>query len=413
MGAQGAGGKGGVCLMELGLHGYWSRQTPNDRAYYDDLGMTWAKMGLALDCDQSSKHHPEVPSDPIEDIRPALDLFASWGLRVVLDLRVSPHTFNQWVGDFQRDLSREGKLEKVKDLEPGPVENIAGRLTREQDIRMVIERNTVLGHQKVKEEVARRAALCIEQYKDWCMDWEFWGEWRCPYQSSGIFHILAYPEILGEVYATIKRVQPEARVWTGGNGMDLGYEWLQVILNEGQGAAFDVANWHPYFMSSQYRPADSTEEAQRAALAVAETTMRQAFTASRALLKERGRDQVFATTEWGYPVLPVASAEVNAYLRSFVLPQGVKQIKAEFGPAWYEQDLSLMEEAGFEVVIVHMLRDQPGDHWGQRCGLLTMDDAEKSVYAMVKQWGQRGREGPKAFAGEGTGLYPAAAGNPA
>lgn len=344
--------------MEIGIHGGIE---PGDEDLISELGVTWTKWGVSLQGD-------ETP-----DERPRLERCRDLGLRVVLDLRTDCAALNKWAVAGMENLRIAGQLDKA---EPG---------ASLEEQTAIIQRNQKRAHGHVHREVADRVARFVEKHGDLCEDWEWWGEWACPHTSQGLFHIVAYPQLLAAMYDAVKSVQPQARVWTGGNGMDLHSDWALAIMQDGCGDKFDVCNWHPYFMANRD-------------LSLCKPAMEQSFREVRGLLQSRGKDQPFAATEWGYPSLPVIPQELEVWLESHVIEGGIRQLRAQEAVKFFEQDLQTMEEWGFEVVIVHTLRDAPGRHWGEKCGLLTVDGARKPVFDVVKRWGQRAAGGRRAFA---------------
>jgi hypothetical protein len=95
-----------------------------------------------------------------------------------------------------------------------------------------------------------------------------------------------------------------------------------------------------------------------------------------------------------------------------VVEGGITQLYPEEALEAYAGDLRIMERHGFEVVVVHTLRDGKSRFWGERCGLLTLPlpglkgralrrlwrtVETKPVYGLVREWAQRGKAGQRAF----------------
>jgi hypothetical protein len=347
--------------MEIGIHGY-------DHAlvdWYRELGVSWTKWPASLE--------PET----VEDQRARMEQAREDGLRVVVDMRTSAvHITSRQQAAFQ-GLVDAGKI--VKEA-PGDTPAVV-----EEKIRHNQEAATHVALAELHERAYRYVAL----HKDLCNDYEFWGECQCPWTSRGVFDRYAcYPSYLAAVAAAAKSASPGCRVWTGGNGMNLDPNPLLSIMQEERGGCFDVANWHPYFMSVRD-------------LKTARDIMIRSFGEVRKSLQLNGRDQPYACTEWGYPThAPNLPEGVIEYLRSNVVMDGVRQLTAEEAVEWFEQDLSLMEEFGFEVVVVHELFDRPSTtrHWGEFCGLVTADGVRKPTFGVIQRWADKGRSGRPAFA---------------
>lgn len=381
--------------MEIGIHG---RVKEADVDLVRELGVTWCKWGSSVEGDQP------------EDDRPLMEMLRDMGIRVVVDVRTSVAYMQQGAVLAQQRLQKMGnweviparhpqieQLEKVlADEDPRVVEKVmavVGNMPPDWETRQAIMlRNADRSMSECNREVADKCAAYVDLHRDYCQDYEFWGEYRCPWVSQGIFdRQAAYPAVLQQVYKAIKSIMPEARVWNGGYGMNLEHAFIQGLLQEGAGESFDVCNWHPYFMTVRDR-------------GVATDAMRGAFTWTRDALQRRGgTDQPFAATEWGYPTHSPAAetAGVTALLESNVCREGVSQLGSAEAVDWYEGDLQIMDEFGFEVVIVHALRDtpDPARHWGSFCGLVTVEGDKKPVWHVVQKWAEKGRAGRPAFGG--------------
>ncbi len=219
--------------------------------------------------------------------------------------------------------------------------------------------------------------VTVARYGHLCQDWEFWSEADCPWVAANWWGDTSrtYPILLRRAHQAIKGVQPEARVWSSGNGMDMQFGLLHACLDKAP-TAFEVANIHPYFM----RIRDRT---------FAQERLEEEYNKLRLALQP---GQVLAASEWGYPTHNVDSLPAETYLRSNVVPAGVRQLYWSEAPEWYRGDLETMARHGFEVVIVHGLRDAPVvAQWGESCGLLDSLGRPKSAYKTVQEWAWRGR----------------------
>jgi hypothetical protein len=212
--------------MELGLNAI---PKPQDEWFWRDLGVTWAKWSADVD-------QPDMQDD-----RARLEYAASLGLRAVIDLRTSSEWMNRRGIEAWERLAAAGQVAALPE----------GGSFEEQD--RVIRANQLATHKEVLQHIAAAVQRHVAAHKDFCQDWEWWGEWDCPVTSKGIFHVICYPETLRTVYRAIKEVQPEARVWTGGNGMDLNDGWVVGLRQDEALKSFDVLNWHPYPMSLRNR----------------------------------------------------------------------------------------------------------------------------------------------------------------
>ncbi len=353
--------------MELGFTGLSLDQ---DLETFRDLNVTWVKTDLGLD--HLEKETPKL--------RRKLEEAQEHGIRVVVDLRVD----KDWI---QRNIQDELlRLEERGELDPLPEDDIDRRI-------MAIQHNQNLAGLVLQDRVAEWSALAVTDIGDLCNDYEIWGESNCPWVSGGCFgeEGVNYSGYLAATYRALKQVRPQARIWTGGNGMDLESSWLQGILDDGHGDKFDVCNWHPYFMRQR-----NFDEAGRA-LAVT-------YAKYRNLLKERGRNQPFACTEWGYANSPpnpwgVPDDDLIEWFNSNVIQQGVRSLTPSEVCRWYERDLEAMHDFGFEVVCIHSVRDaETRNFWGNACGITTWAGEKKPVYEVVKRWGKRlADEGRRAF----------------
>ena len=345
-------------LMELGINhefrGPSLTITPQELEQYRELGLTWAKWPSTLGADIDA---PD--SKPSQfDTRRACEQARAAGLRPIIDLRTSTD-----------QLEGLAMLAQFAYFDAG---ELSGDL--DEDMR--------LSNEDAQRAFLEEVSFIIDLHRQWCADWEFWGEWGCPWTSRGKFeNPITYPGLLKAVSRTIKETQPEARVWLGGYGMDLNPAHILLALEHGAGEAFDVANWHPYFMEIRD-------------LEVARELMEKGFTEARTALRVQGKNQPFASSEWGYPTHdPDVPEPVLTYLASNVAKGGIAQLSCAEAVAWYEQDLTLMEQHGFETVCVHGLRDRmtAGKHWGNFCGLLTEDWRQKPTWEVVQQWAWKGR----------------------
>ena len=227
--------------MEIGIHGF----RLDDVKYYEELGVTWCKW----------------PGEffPLErEERAGMAAAREAGLQVVMDLRTS--------GDALTKAWDVAMQETGGDEEAATV--------------------------RVVEQVAAAAAAFVSRHKDLCSNWEFWGECYCPWVSDGVFNDkVTYTALLTAFYGAVKAAQPEARVWTGGNGTNMDPEWVIALLQDNCGAYFDVLNLHPFFISLRD-------------LVVTSRHMDRSLGYMRERLQVDALNQPFAATEWGHPHTP-------------------------------------------------------------------------------------------------------------
>jgi len=373
--------------MDIGIHG---RIAPEDHDLIRELGVTWNKVGIAVDYDISNGN--EWSPGCIEvaiDERGYVERMADLGLRVVLDVRTDYRSLSTQAAAAFKWLAARGMLESNEN--PG---------THEEAIA-ICKRHAKATQAVVCEDLKRRVSTVVRIHKDLVADWEFWGEWNCPHTSRGVFDsLLSYPGLLATFGEAVREEAPEARVWTGGNGMDIDNRWIGYILEAGHGAAFDVCNFHPYY-KSDFGLADAMSECEREgkrfdrrawfadALVAQGNMMRRSFAEARAWLQADGNDQPFACTEWGRPHYGPVPEDTRLWAESNVVPNGVPMLFEDEAIAAMNQDLEVMEAAGFEVVIVHTLRDTSASHWGEHCGLIGTDGQKKATFDVVKEWAAR------------------------
>lgn len=349
--------------MRIGL----DQIRPEDEEYTLDLGVSWTKKAAGV-------------TGPYDETLAHLDYCKRLGIRPVIDLRFSD--------DHERmiDLQRQGGA--VADAEA-------------QDI--------VAG-------MAAQTADLVRQAGDLCSEWEVFGEYDCPY-AGGIWpnKSSTYAAYLTAIYDAIKAVNPAARVWNGGWGVQFQDHHFPPLVAECPDK-WDVLNFHHYNIYEYWPPGADNKPAYDASLAdcVAYTSerFRGMFARNRAMLDEAGLTQPFVSSEWGMATVSRAAVESN--LRALALDsedllptdnpaypldgQGfglADDDAAVYMDAW----LRVFEEVGMEVCVVHRLHDAPWEKrqyadctfWGHFCGLLFETGEKKAVYDVVKQWAQRDR----------------------
>jgi hypothetical protein len=355
-----------------------------------ELGLTWVKLPYRLE---------ERTQEAEDDTQRALDDARQHGMKVVMDLRTLGEWLRRQTDERLNQMNADGLLEEINEDWP------------RREIVAAMYRNEQLATLPIVEWFGDACGEAALRYGAWCDDYEIWGECGCPWVSGGAFDptgnhdVRVYSNYLAAAYGAIKQAQPQARVWTGGNGMTnrgLDPAYFTAILDDGQGQSFDVSNWHPYKIQIDPTHLPAVEMEHVAA----------EFGDVRADLRARGKNQPFAATEWGYPNMGALPAEFEKRLRSHVPAydkDGVQWLTAPEAQEWMAADLQVMEEAGFQVVCLPYLRDThaegeaKGRYWGDVVGVLNADGTRKPSFQVIQEWGHKGRRGRKAFADWGAG----------
>lgn len=350
--------------MQIGIH---APLYPADADLVRDLGVTATKFGADVG--------GEPGEEQIPDIDRHFDLADELGLSCVVDLRTSQQYMFERAMETQIALTQAGDPRLLRSTPE----------TTEDERKAIAEGNHALVHLEAYKPLLANVTATVARYANRCSEWEFWGESNCPYVAGPAFRntYTTYSGILRLVCAAIKAGNPAARVWTGGNGMDLELGCYRGLLNDGAGQAFDVCNLHPYFTTVRSRE-------------VADYRLETGLTELREDLNTRGLGQPYAATEWGYPTHSVTASapEIETYLFSNVCVNGYRQLGWSEARLWYEADLAAFERFGFETVIVHSLRDTPKGNpfWGDLCGLVDVEGRRKSAYEVVQRWAWKGRD---------------------
>ncbi len=353
--------------MEIGIHAPMMFGLGGDKGWIreqvKEVGFTWAKIG-----------GPDV-SRPAEDwssFDDAVDFATeTLGLKLVVDLRTTPEVFGNTIRQWRA----------------------AGR---ETDVGEVLS------------DLVAEAATAVRRWGSVCKDWEFWGEYGCPYTSGGMGQsgiVDAYPQWLPHFWRTVKAVQPEANVWNGGYGCDMNDFFLRGLIQDGAVGAFDKLNWHHYNMTNLYRQeaieggvgyiyTDSL--ADRVAYSTGKYD--ELLGGAREMLTEAGGKQPFVSSEWGQPIVRDKPEGFPPELTSMVFENVIPAWDSE-GPAFVDAWLECFERHGFETVVWHNLIDygpiagtRDTLHWGQYCGLFFEDGTPKQVLETVRKWARKGGE---------------------
>jgi len=370
-------------MMHIGLNGY---PRPEDWALIEDLGVTWIKISYDL------FQEPHILLQQAEACR-------DHGLQVVVDLRMddSDVTPMSWQQVYRRRYAAQRALDEA---DPQAAERIAN-----QGGETVLQRCVRLAHEEAMGVFGEEVADLVQAGGHLVGDWEIQGEFMCPTVITGSLRNCDYLFKLVRLGQAIHGVDPSARVWTGGNGVWVNSTWIRQLMEphpeedgvwqpEGAAGTFEVVNWHHYGHSVNGSEAkDITLEEQLAAYD-------QAFGEARAALDEHGKGQPFASTEWGFPM---SNQPGLTRLASMVYAGGVRTLREDAAPEWYEACLENMDKWGFRVVCIHELRErqealQLAYFWGGFCGLYDAQGRRRPVADTVQKWAWRAREsGEEAF----------------
>jgi len=370
---------------------------PEQNEFWQELQVTWTKQTWA-DFD-----------DPDQDRRDILDLLEASraaGLRVILDVRPSP-----------------GLVAALLPLQTMVPKDEAGERALAEKTDALLARMIAGG--------ARCAALC----KDLVADFEWWGEFDCPCTGVGAIwpnKEVHYARYLGAVREGLKAVLPEARLWNGGYGVCFEDKFMGELA-EHAGQLFDVANWHDYNVTEYWPRTDNDPKGTPLyATPISECVAHSArlheemYARNRALLDTLGAGQPYASSEWG--IVSVRQEWVDMYRKAFhehemrTLPmwdpaeslapgyqlegqQDVSALGDEEAALFLDAWLAAREQAGFEVVNYHYLRDPDRSglqgavnggcdlkFWGYFCGLQFSDGTPKATWDVLKRWAMKAKE---------------------
>lgn len=348
--------------MQIGIHSPIGFGLNGDRGWIreqvQEIGFTWAKIG-----------GPDISQEPGADwsgFDEHVDFCTeTLGLELAIDLRTLPTAFHNAVLSWRA----QGRTFEVGE---------------------------VLSH------LVDEAATAVRRWGSVCKNWEFWGEYACPFVSgmgpNGIMD--AYPQWLPHFYRVVKAVQPEARVWNGGYGCDMNDYFLRGLITDGALGAFDVCNWHPYNMTNLYRQENCEyiyEDDLQTRVDYSTTKYDELYTGARALLTEAGGTHPFVSSEWGQPVVRDLQANLPKGIVSMVFENVVPAFDSD-APAFVDAWLACHEKHEFEVVVWHNMIDtgpmagtRDALHWGQYCGLFFEDGTPKQILPVLRKWAQKGR----------------------
>lgn len=348
--------------MEIGLDAYCPEHLP----WYRDLGVTMTKH--CIDLDQLTTDAPFAAAIRSREA----------GLRVVLDVRV-PGPVNEFLKSLgpppspeQEELAAQGKLRLPPSYEEFP---------------------------KVCDELRSLAETLARQHAGVVNDYEVWGEAHCQVVSKAfIGKAPNYIVIMEAIAEGLHAGNPDCKVSNGGWGVDLNYEWIKPVIEDGI-TSIDRVCWHPYLIG-EYWPRDERGvlQTQVPIHRAVHDTQRRIGTMlgfAQGIMEEIGVVRPQAVTEWGIPVVDNEYAELTWGRSAHSGAVDQAYALADWAAcSWMEGMLSAFEEQGCEFVIIHRLLD--GDcssgtnldscFWGNYCGLIFNDGQPKAVYDVVKRW---------------------------
>jgi len=345
--------------MEIGIHAPQSKEF-GDRGWVketlQDLGVTCAKIGGPY-VEEPFEKQAVIWDKHIDFVTEEL------GLKLIIDLRTTPTAFRDTVNEWRNT----GKSFELGDI---------------------------LGH------LVSNAGEAVKRWGSVCKDWEFWGEYACPFVSgmgpNGLSD--AYPHWLPYFYRAVKEVDPEANIWNGGYGCDMNDYFLRGLIQDGAVGYFDKCNWHHYNMTNIYRQENCQyvyEDTLEERVAYSTRKYDELLTGAREALTLAGGTQPFVSSEWGLPVCRDLKHKLPPGLASMVFENVVPAFDSE-APAFFEAWLDCFDRHGFETLIIHSLRDNgpvagtlDSLHWGQYCGLCFEDGTKKQIYDVVKKWANK------------------------
>ncbi len=371
-------------MMHIGLNGF---PYPTEWGLVKELGVTWIKVG----CD--------VLTEPRDVFLRQVEACREHDLQVVVDFRIdtAEQTSLSWGKIYAH---REEARRRLDALDPARAERLA-----EQGGETALARRIRLAHDEAIEVFCEEARVIVEMSRGLLSDWEVQGEWMCPSVITGSLASFDYQFQLVKFYEAIKQADPQARVWTGGSGVWVQAQWLDSLLRQrqaedgarypqGAGQAFDVCNWHHYghTLNEQESPEITLEQQIAGYDAV--------FGEATTLLAQVGKQQPFASTEWGFPMYGENTRQFST-LVSTVYAGGVRSLHEDAAPEWYEASLECMKRWNFRVVCVHELCEhwetaRSAYFWGGFCGLIDYEGRKRPVFDTVQKWAWAARDSGEA-----------------
>ena len=195
------------------------------------------------------------------------------------------------------------------------------------------------------------------------VDWQVWNEPNSPLFWKPTPNVADYVQLLRGFDSAIRRVDPAARILTGGlfptpkGGITM-RDFITGLYRGGAKGLFDAAALHPY--------AATPEDALASTVALRSTMDRLGDSAGRIWITEVG--WASAGEPSGLTVGPERQAD---YLKRT-----------------FELAASEREKLGLDGVIWYSLNDTPGPLWPGHCGLFELDGSAKPSWdAFVEQTG--------------------------
>ncbi len=366
-------------MMHLGLNSPGGIPA-EDWPLVQDLGVTWVKLSIDFDRD------PERLLRDAEDCR-------AHGCQVVVDLRMDP----QGIQDLYKPI-HDRIQQGMKTPGSGPPALIQPGLKQYKPLQKLVRAawTETMGH------LRDWAAGLGEASRGLITDWEVQGEWTHPTVSRGLIGSLDFSLQLMTCAEGLRGAAPETRMWTGGNGIWLTWQWLRELVNPndeeaawwapGCGEFFEVVNWHHYGASIRLT--------QTVSFGIEEllSAYASSFAHARWSLKRQGLKKWFASTEWG---VPVREANDPQPLKASVHYQGgIHTVPESMIGEWYRACLDSFARHGFRVLCIHHLHDQDGyvramQHWGAFCGLVNYEGRKRGSFAVAQEYAWKARNSGK------------------
>lgn len=311
--------------MLIGLD--WDYRAPDEWERVVEIGPEWTKHGVMLDGGPS-----------VEGTRADMEACAGVGVRNVADLRTSGHSW------FAQTAPPEGWRWELSGWDNTDL--FAGW--------------------------AARVGEVVRDLGDLCCDWEVWGEAPCLWTGQNLWTADRYLRLLRATERAIRAVQPGARVWFGGHGVNGNVTFWREVEERGASGLYDVQNLHPFMHDREWGRV--------------ELLLHGMFAEIRRTENVSGLRHALAATEFGWPSHPSgAGVAFNSHVE-----RSVVSLDEETAAEWMDRTLRLFAEEGMQEVCILKLRDGADEtHWGAHLGLYRRDWTPKPALAVVREWCRR------------------------
>ncbi len=374
--------------MELGL-----AMTTNDDELlkeWQDWGCGWVKDCFDLVGHEGGERVLGFSRADIDKTRERIRKARSYGIRTVVDVRCdSRMIYNLLPGQGIREpLTPDEQAEWDGADEVGK-----HRFARERSERVC---------RRICQQLEDFAWTLADEFKWICRDWEFWGENLTAACTLGSLAQLDYGVLLSSFYKGIKASDPDARVWTGGDGVSTDAAWLKYALYppiagpgqfqwhpQGVGGFFDVANWHHYTVKPMPGEADY-------GLAGTIENYDRVLSEGRRYLEGYGMHQPFCSTEWGLAQIDDAVLEAKGedglpLIKAYPYFPNWIAVPVSQGGDWLNGLFECFERHGFEVLCIHEWAEHPCAHrdhnfWGGYCGMIDIKGNKRPAWYVARDW---------------------------